>query len=66
MGQGYVSYEKALHVLLSLRDMIGEDKVNKVLKTLTDRYRDSAQLQVTTLDFLDEVYSTPQMNNVYW
>ena len=61
LGQNYISYGKSLHVMLALRDLIGEDKVNKVLKNLTDRFRGSAQLEVTSLDFLAEVYEqTPK------
>lgn len=61
LGQAYISYGKTLHVLLALRDLIGEDKINTILKSITDRYRSSTELEVNTLDFLAEVYKvTPQ------
>lgn len=61
LGQGYISYGKALHVMLALRDLIGEEKVNYVLKTLTDTYRNSNTLEVNTIEFLDLVYNvTPK------
>lgn len=57
LGQNYISYGKALHVMLALRDLIGETTVNRVLKSLTDKFRHSAKLKATTLDFLNEVYA---------
>ncbi|OUR91901.1 hypothetical protein A9Q87_08860 [Flavobacteriales bacterium 34_180_T64] len=55
-GQGYISYGKALTVMLALRDLIGEKQVNHVLKTLTDKYRISNKLKVNSIEFLDTVY----------
>jgi len=61
LGQGYISYGKALHVMLALRDLIGEEQVNHVLKTLTDTYRNSNTLEANTIEFLDLVYNvTPK------
>jgi len=60
-GQSYISYGKALTVMLALRDLIGESEVNKVLKTITDRYRDTNKLDATTIELLDEIYKvTPK------
>lgn len=56
-GQSYISYGKALITLLALRDLVGENQVNNVLKTLTDNHRNSTKLEATTLDFLNEVYN---------
>ena len=61
-GQSYISYGKALNVLLALRDLIGENQVNLVLKTLTNTFRNSNKLEVTTLDFLTEVYKVTPVN----
>ncbi|WP_271405177.1 ABC transporter permease/M1 family aminopeptidase [Tenacibaculum soleae] len=55
-GQSYISYGKALNVLLALKDLVGEKQVNNVLKRLTDTHRNSTKLEATTLDFLNEVY----------
>ncbi|TJY38062.1 ABC transporter permease/M1 family aminopeptidase [Pontimicrobium aquaticum] len=60
-GQSYISYGKALTVMLALRDLIGENEVNKVLKTITNRYRGSNKLDATTIELLDEIYKvTPK------
>lgn len=64
-GQSYISYGKALNVMLALRDLIGEKKVNHVLKTITDNYRNSNRLEATTIDFLNEMYKvTPTAYHV--
>lgn len=55
-GQSYISYGKALTVMLALRDLIGENEVNHVLKTLTNKYRNLNKLEVNSIEFLDEVY----------
>ncbi len=55
-GQGHIAYGKALTVMLALRDLIGENQVNTVLKTITDRHRFINKLEVHSIEFLDEVY----------
>jgi len=55
-GQGYISYGKALTVMLALRDLIGEHQVNHVLKTITDRHRSINKLEANTIELLDEIY----------
>ena len=61
LGQGYISYGKALTVMLALRDLIGEDLVNKTLKTITDRHRSVNKLEVNSIGFLEEIYKvTPK------
>ncbi|MFL0351969.1 ABC transporter permease/M1 family aminopeptidase [Xanthomarina sp. GH4-25] len=55
-NQSYISYGKALTVMLALRDLIGEKKVNKVIRTITDRNRNTNKLSVTTIELLDEIY----------
>jgi len=60
-GESYISYGKAFTVMMALRDLIGEDKVNQVLKILTDRYRNFNKLEVNTIELLDEIYKvTPK------
>ncbi|MDD7913694.1 ABC transporter permease/M1 family aminopeptidase [Polaribacter ponticola] len=61
-GQSFISYGKALNVLLALRDLVGEKQVNLVLKTLTDNHRNSTKLEATTLDLLKEVYKITPKN----
>ena len=61
LGQGYISYGKTLNVMLALRDLISEEKVNHVLKTISDKYRNSNTLEANTIEFLDLVYDvTPK------
>lgn len=55
-GQSYISYGKALTVMLALRDLIGEKQVNQILKTITDRHRYTNRLEANTIEFLQEVY----------
>ncbi|WP_191859544.1 ABC transporter permease/M1 family aminopeptidase [Hanstruepera ponticola] len=55
-GQGFLSYGKNYTVMLALRELIGEDVVNKVIKNLTEKYRDQVQLEVTSVAFLNEIY----------
>ncbi|WP_439132318.1 M1 family aminopeptidase [Polaribacter sp.] len=55
-NQSYISYGKALTVMLALRDLIGEKTVNKILKTITDRNRNTDKLSVTSIELLDEIY----------
>jgi hypothetical protein len=60
-GQNYLAYGKSSLVMLSLRDLIGEDALNEVLHTLTQRHGQDHEYDVHTLEFLDELYKvTPQ------
>ncbi|MEH0157273.1 M1 family aminopeptidase [Limibacter armeniacum] len=52
----YLAYGKNYTVMMALRDLIGEEAVNTVLKKLADKYRNNAELRLTTLEFMDEVY----------
>ncbi|WAC02468.1 M1 family aminopeptidase [Lacinutrix neustonica] len=59
--EGYLAYGKNYTVMLALRDLIGEDKVNQVLKTLVTNHRDDAHLSVHSLEFLNAIYNiSPQ------
>lgn len=55
-SQGYISYGKALTVMMALRDLIGEQQVNNVLKTITDKHRNINKLDANSIEFLDELY----------
>jgi ABC-type transport system involved in multi-copper enzyme maturation permease subunit len=64
-GQGYLSYGKNYSVMIALRDLIGEDTLNLVLRTIADRYRDDIQFSATSLEFLEELYKvSPQEHHV--
>lgn len=59
-GQGYIDYGKGYMSLMALRDLMGEEKLNAVIKTITERYRGQYRQTLTSLEFLDEVYkATP-------
>lgn len=48
---------------MALRDLIGEQQVNRVLKTITDRYRFENSPKAHTIELLDELYKeTPKEN----
>jgi hypothetical protein len=55
-GQSYISYGKNFQVMMALRDLIGEETINGILKKITDRYRNDVEFSATTLEFLDELY----------
>ncbi|MDW7693008.1 M1 family aminopeptidase [Flammeovirgaceae bacterium SG7u.111] len=55
-GQGYLSYGKSYTVMLALRELLGEEQLNKVLRTLADRYRDQTEFGVDSSELLDELY----------
>ncbi|MBG7630821.1 MAG: hypothetical protein IZT56_10340, partial [Bacteroidetes bacterium] len=55
-SQGYISYGKALTVMMALRDLIGEKQVNHVLKTITDKHRNINKLDANSIEFLDELH----------
>ncbi len=64
-NQGYISYGKALTVLLGLRDLIGEKHLNSALKTITDRHRVINKLEANTIELLEEIYKvTPAKQHV--
>ncbi|WP_034061518.1 ABC transporter permease/M1 family aminopeptidase [Lacinutrix jangbogonensis] len=64
-GQSYIAYGKALTVMLALRDLIGEEQVNKVLKTITDRHRSINKLEANTIELLNEIYKvTPTKQHI--
>jgi ABC-type transport system involved in multi-copper enzyme maturation permease subunit len=55
LGESYLGYGKNLTVMLALVDLIGEDTVNQVLRTITDRQRQDNNYPVNTLVFLEEL-----------
>lgn len=55
-NQSYISYGKSLNIMLALRDLIGESKLNVVLKSLTDKDRVTQKFDITTIDFLNALY----------
>ena len=51
--QGYVHYRKGSIVMYSLREMIGEDKVNAALKSLIDKFAYQPAPYPTSVDLVD-------------
>lgn len=61
LGQGYISYGKALNVMLGLRDLMGENQLNQVIKALTDKHRNHVTLEANSVEFLEMIYEvTPK------
>ena len=65
MGQAYLSYGKAYNVMLSLRDLIGEDELNQVLRGISDKYRNDVEFNATSIELLKELYKvTPEEHHL--
>lgn len=56
VGENYLAYGKSYTVMLGLRSLVGEEKVNQVLKTLVDRHKNDEEFSVNSIEFLDELY----------
>ncbi|MCQ0110706.1 ABC transporter permease/M1 family aminopeptidase [Zhouia amylolytica] len=55
-GERFLSYGKAHTVLYALSELIGESKVNKVLKRLLEEQRAAPPFSVTSIAFINELY----------
>ena len=56
-GEGYLSYGKNFTVMLALKELIGEEKVNEVLRKLIECHRDEKSPSATSLEFIDKLYN---------
>jgi len=56
-GEGYLSYGKNFTVMLAIKELIGEDKVNIVLKKLVEKHRDKKYPSATSIEFIEELYN---------
>tara|TARA_R110001583_G_scaffold13561_3_gene57950 strand:+ start:3478 stop:7041 length:3564 start_codon:yes stop_codon:yes gene_type:complete len=64
-GQGYISYGKNYTVMLALRDLLGEEKLNSILRSITDRYRNDVEFKAESFEFIEELYNvTPPDQHV--
>ncbi|MFP2995285.1 M1 family aminopeptidase [Spongiivirga sp. MCCC 1A20706] len=54
--ENYLIYGKNGPVLLSIRDLIGEETLNNILQSLMQKYRHNDEPGVHTLEFLEELY----------
>ena len=55
-GQDYLSYGKSLIILLAMKDLIGEEKVNIAIRNLTDKHRQEVEPTLISLELLEEFY----------
>ena len=63
--EGYLAYGKSYTVMLTLRDLIGEQKLNAVLRNLSNTYRCTDEFKITSLDFLNALYKvTPKKHHI--
>jgi aminopeptidase N len=61
--ENYLAYSKGAIVLNAIKELIGEDTLNKALKTLLIKHKNGAT--ATSLDFLDELYQvTPKEKHI--
>jgi len=60
-GQAYLSYGKNYTVMLALKELIGEEKVNQVIKTMITKHRDQVDLNLTSIEFIEELYKVTPM-----
>ncbi len=51
-NQPYIYYRKGAVVMMALRDRIGEENINKALKSLIAKFKFSENIQPTTLDLV--------------
>tara|TARA_R110000868_G_scaffold378658_1_gene644135 strand:+ start:4408 stop:7980 length:3573 start_codon:yes stop_codon:yes gene_type:complete len=60
-GEHYMLYGKSYIVMFALKELIGEESLNGVLKTLVDRHKNEIDATVTSVEFLGELYKvTPE------
>ncbi|MBO6524604.1 MAG: hypothetical protein JJ971_12305 [Balneolaceae bacterium] len=60
-GERYMLYGKSYIVMVALKELIGEEALNQILKTLVQRHKNEIDATVTSPEFLNEVYAvTPE------
>lgn len=62
-GEHYMLYGKSYMVMMALKDLIGEQTINEILKTLVQRHKNEIDATVTTPEFLAELYSVTSQEN---
>lgn len=64
-GEGYMLYGKSYTSMLAMKELIGDSKVNQVLKTLVERHQNKLDATLTSLELLEEFYKvTPSEYHV--
>lgn len=56
-GENYLAYGKSFVVMLALKELLGEEIVNGVLRKMVATHRDEMEPTATSLEFLEELYS---------
>ncbi len=61
-GEGYLSYGKNYTVMLALKELIGEEKINMVLAKMVSNHRNEREPSATSVEFINELYkvSSPE------
>lgn len=63
-NESYLDYGKSFAVMLAMKELIGEDSINKAVRTLIDRYRGQTELHATAGEFIEELYQvTPEVHH---
>ncbi|MEQ8524415.1 M1 family aminopeptidase [Gracilimonas sp.] len=57
-GEHYMLYGKSYIVMMALKELIGEESLNRVLKTLINRHKNELDASVTSPEFLNEIYKS--------
>ncbi len=71
-GQGYIHYRKGSHVMYYLKEMIGEEQVNRALRTYLERFRYADAPFPTSVDVVNEfAVQTPDslkyiLQDLFW
>lgn len=55
-GESYMLYGKSYTSMLAMKELIGEAKVNQVLKTLVERHQNKRDATLTSIELLEEFY----------
>lgn len=62
--ESYLSYGKNLTAMLALRELLGEEKLNGVIRNLTQKYGGKESFDMITLHFLEALYEvTPKKHH---
>lgn len=55
-GEDYLSYGKNYTVMLAIKELIGEEKVNSVLKKMVTKHRNERESTATSVEFINELF----------
>lgn len=64
--ESYLSYGKNYTVMLALKELIGEQKINKILKKMVAKHRSEREPTATSIEFINELYlvSPPEYHDL--